>query len=124
MQKWKEIKVIIGVGVLRFIINVRLQYTFQEYSKAFDVMLVMAELSDYWVDLEIATQNWANKEHILYKLHLDNVFNVIQNNSHKYYADKAEDKTQLFMSILMGREKTPEERADILINGTVRLEQQ
>ena len=53
---------------------------------------------------------------------LDNVFNVIQNNSHKYYADKAEDKTQLFMSILMGREKTPEERADILINGTVRLE--
>jgi len=48
---------------------VRLQYTFQEYSKAFDVMLVMAELSDYWVDLEIATQNWANKEHILYKLH-------------------------------------------------------
>lgn len=100
----------------------RLQYTFQEYSKAFDVMLVMAELSDYWVDLEIATQNWANKEHILYKLHLDNVFNVIQNNSHKYYADKAEDKTQLFMSILMGREKTPEERADILINGTVRLE--
>ena len=42
---------------------------FQEYSKSFDVMLVMAELSDYWVDLETATLNWANKEHILYKLY-------------------------------------------------------
>ena len=42
---------------------------FQEYSKAFDVMLVMAELSDYWVDLESATLNWANKENILYKLY-------------------------------------------------------
>ena len=38
---------------------------FQEYSKAFDVMLVMAELSDYWVDLESATLNWANKENVL-----------------------------------------------------------
>ena len=43
--------------------------SFQEYSKSFDVMLVMAELSDYWVDLETATLNWANKEHILYKLY-------------------------------------------------------
>ena len=42
---------------------------FQEYSKAFDVMLVMAELSDYWVDLESATLNWANKENVLYKLY-------------------------------------------------------
>lgn len=42
---------------------------FQEYSKSFDVMLVMAELSDYWVDLESATLNWANKENILYRLY-------------------------------------------------------
>lgn len=42
---------------------------FQEYSKSFDVMLVMAELSDYWVDLESATLKWANKEKVLYKLY-------------------------------------------------------
>ena len=42
---------------------------FQEYSKAFDVMLIMAKLSDYWVYLESATLTWANKEHILYKLY-------------------------------------------------------
>lgn len=42
---------------------------FQEYSKLFGVMMVMAELSDYWVDLESATLNWANKEHVLYKLY-------------------------------------------------------
>ena len=42
---------------------------FQEYSKAFDVMLIMAELSDCWVYLESATLTWANKEHILYKLY-------------------------------------------------------
>lgn len=42
---------------------------FQEYSKAFDVMLVMAKSSDYWVDLESATLKWANKENVLYKLY-------------------------------------------------------
>lgn len=42
---------------------------FQEYSKAFDAMLVMAKFSDYWVYLESATLAWANKEHILYKLY-------------------------------------------------------
>lgn len=42
---------------------------FQEYSKSFDIMLIMAELSDYWVYLESATLNWANEENILYKLY-------------------------------------------------------
>lgn len=88
-------------------------------------MALLIEVEDTLNDMDNALEQLTGYGHANGEfVKLDNVFNVIQNNSHKYYADKAEDKTQLFMSILMGREKTPEERADILINGTVRLEQQ
>ena len=53
---------------------------------------------------------------------LDNVFDVIHRNSHKYYASDADDRMQLFFHILMSREMSPEERADILMNGTIRIE--
>ncbi len=86
-------------------------------------MALLIEVEDTLNDMDNALEQLTGYGHANGEfVKLDNVFNVIQNNSHKYYADKAEDKTQLFMSILMGREKTPEERADILINGTVRLE--
>lgn len=52
---------------------------------------------------------------------LDNIFEVIHNNAHKYYSRNSEEKMRLFLSILMCRDKTPEERADILMNGTIRL---
>lgn len=52
---------------------------------------------------------------------LDNIFEVIHNNSHKYYSENSEEKMQLFLTILMCRDKTAEERADILINGTIRM---
>lgn len=52
---------------------------------------------------------------------LDNIFEVIHNNSHKYYTENSEEKMQLFLSILMCRDRTPEERADILMNGTIRM---
>ena len=52
---------------------------------------------------------------------LDNNFEVIHNNSHKYYSENSVEKMQLFLSILMCRDKTAEERADILINGTIRM---
>ncbi len=52
---------------------------------------------------------------------LDNIFEVILKNSHKYYSENSEEKMQLFLGILMNRDKTPEERADILMNGTVRI---
>lgn len=42
---------------------------FQEYSKAFDIMLVKAKLSDYWIYLENTTLNWENKENVLYRLY-------------------------------------------------------
>lgn len=86
-------------------------------------MALLIEVEDTLEDMDKTLEQLTGYGHTNGKfVKLDNVFNVIQNNSHKYYADKAEDKTQLFMSILMGREKTPEERAEILTNGTVRLE--
>lgn len=53
---------------------------------------------------------------------LDNVFKVILRNSHKYYSGgNPDDRMPLFLSVLGCRDKTPEERADILMNGTVRI---
>lgn len=52
---------------------------------------------------------------------LDNIFDVIHRNSHEYYTNGPDEIMQLFFQILMSKEITPEERADILINGTVRL---
>lgn len=72
---------------------------FQEYSKAFDVMLVMAELSDYWVDLEIATLNWANEKHILYKLY-NEIERALANHRIKYERRKVfEDYLQIIKKI-------------------------
>ena len=85
-------------------------------------MASLIEVEDTLADMDnvliqLAGYGHANGEFVK----LDNVFNVIQNNSHEYYTDKSEDIMQLFMGILMSREKTPEERADILLNGTIRI---
>lgn len=85
-------------------------------------MALLIEVEETLEDMDKLLEQLTGYGHASGKfVKLDNVFNVIQNNSHEYYADKSEDKTQLFMSILMGREKTPEERADILMNGTVHI---
>jgi len=52
---------------------------------------------------------------------LDNVFDVIAHNSHEYYNSQSEEIGQLFFHILMDRDMPPEDRADILLNGTVRV---
>lgn len=52
---------------------------------------------------------------------LDNVFDVIFHNSHEYYTSQSEEIGQLFFRILMNREMSPEDRAEILMNGTVRV---
>ena len=51
---------------------------------------------------------------------LDNVFDVIYRNSHEVYSGNPDEGQELFFEILMNREMTPEQRADILINGTFR----
>ena len=52
---------------------------------------------------------------------LDNVFEVIYRNSHTVYSGNPEEGKELFLKILMSRNLTPEQRADILMNGTVRM---
>lgn len=52
---------------------------------------------------------------------LDNIFDVIYRNSHEYYTGQSDEIMQLFFQILMSREMSPEDRADILMNGTVRI---
>ena len=51
---------------------------------------------------------------------LDNVFDVIYRNSHEVYSGNPEAGQELFFKILMNQEMTPEQRADILMNGTIR----
>lgn len=50
---------------------------------------------------------------------LDNVFDVIQNNSHECFSDITDDNMERFFSVLRNTDLTPEERADILINGVI-----
>ena len=52
---------------------------------------------------------------------LDNVFDVIQNNSHACFSSTSEETMQAFFDIMQDREMSPEERAEILMNGTVQL---
>lgn len=85
-------------------------------------MALLIEVEDTLEDMDNALEQLTGYGHANGEfVKLDNVFNVIYNNSHKYYAEKSEDIMQLFMGILMSREKTPEERADILMNGTIRI---
>ncbi len=49
---------------------------------------------------------------------LDNVFDVIYRNSHEVYLENQEEGQDLFFQILINREMTPEQRAEILMNGT------
>ena len=88
-------------------------------------MVLLIETEDALADMDQALEQLTGYGHADGDfVKLDNVFNVIQNNSHKYYADNSAEMTQLFMGILMDRDKTAMERADILIHGTVRLEKQ
>ena len=54
---------------------------------------------------------------------LDNVFDVIHRNSHAYYSENSDEKMEVFFKILMDWDKSPEERAEILLNGTIRVEE-
>lgn len=52
---------------------------------------------------------------------LDNVYHVIRHNSHSYYLTESEDIEELFFSILTDKNKSVDLRAEILLNGTVRI---
>lgn len=42
---------------------------FNDFAKAYDVTLIMAEEEDYWLYLDDATLNWAKENNVLYKLY-------------------------------------------------------
>ena len=85
-------------------------------------MALLIEVEDELHDMDKALEQLAGHGHASGDfVKLDNVFDVIHRNSHEYYASDADDRMQLFFQILMNREMLPEERADILMNGTVRI---
>ncbi|MCM1499984.1 MAG: hypothetical protein NC124_16100 [Clostridium sp.] len=85
-------------------------------------MALLIEVEDTLGDMDKALEQLAGHGHASGDfIKLDNVFDVIHRNSHEYYATDEDDRMQLFFQILMSREKSPEERADILMNGTVRI---
>lgn len=42
---------------------------FNDFAKAYDVTLIMAEKEDYWLYLDDATLNWAKENNVLYRLY-------------------------------------------------------
>lgn len=52
---------------------------------------------------------------------IDNVYELLMKYSHEYYSE--DDNAELFYNIIADVSKSPEERADILMNGTVRYDE-
>lgn len=85
-------------------------------------MASLIEVEDELHDMDKALERLTGHGHASGDfIRLDNVFDVIYRNSHEYYNSDADDRMQLFFQILMSREMSPAERADILINGTIRI---
>ena len=85
-------------------------------------MALLIEVEDTLEDMDetlaqLTGHGHANGEFIK----LDNVFEVIYRNSHTIYSGNPEEGQELFFQILMSRNLTPEQRADILLNGTVHM---
>lgn len=84
-------------------------------------MALLIEVEDTLADMDRVLEQLAGQGHangVFIKL--DNVFEVIYRNSHEIYAESPEEGQELLFKILMDRNLSPEQRADILINGTVR----
>lgn len=85
-------------------------------------MASLIEVEDELHDMDKALEQLAGHGHASGEfIKLDNVFDVIHRNSHKYYTEQSDERMQLFFQILMNREMSPEDRADILMNGTIRI---
>lgn len=81
-------------------------------------MVLLIEMEDTLDDMNKALEQLAGHGHASGKfIKLDNVFDVIYHNSHAVYSENPEEGQEFFFRILMSREMTPEERADILMNG-------
>ena len=82
-------------------------------------LILLIEAEDELYGLDKALEQLAGHGHASGEfVKLDNVYSVIQNNSHPSFtgSDMAD---QAFYRVLTSREKTPEERAEILLNGLI-----
>ena len=85
-------------------------------------MALLIEVEDELDNMDKALEQLAEHGHASGEfVKLDNVFDVIYRNSHIVYSGNPEEGQELFFRILMSRNLTPEQRADILMNGTVRI---
>ena len=82
-------------------------------------MALLIEVEDELHNMDMALEQLAGHGHASGDfIKLDNVFDVIYRNSHEVYLENQEEGQNLFFQILINREMTPEQRAEILMNGT------
>ena len=87
-------------------------------------MVLLIEAEDDLHNMDMALEQLSGHGHESGEfVKLDNVFDVIHRNSHAYYSENSDEKMEIFFKILMDRDKSPEERAEILLNGTIRAEE-
>ena len=83
-------------------------------------MALLIEVEDELHNMDQVLEQLAGHGHASGEFtRLDNVFDVIQNNSHACFSKESEESMQAFFDIMQRREMSPEQRADILINGMV-----
>ena len=84
-------------------------------------MVLLIETEDTLNDMDKVLERLAGHGHASGDfIKLDNVFDVIYNNSHAIYSGDPEKGQELFFQIIMNRTWTPAQRAEILMNGMVR----
>lgn len=83
-------------------------------------MALLIEVEDELHNMDQVLEQLAGHGHASGEfIRLDNVFEVIQNNSHACFSSESEETMQPFFDIMQRREMSPEERAEILMNGIV-----
>lgn len=83
-------------------------------------LALLIEVEDELHNMDMALEQLAGHGHASGEfIKLDNVFDVIQNNSHKCFSSESDENMQAFFDIMQDRDRTPEERADILLRGVL-----
>lgn len=83
-------------------------------------MALLIEAEDAMAGMDKALEQLAGHGHAEGEfVKLDNVFDVIYRNSHAVYSGNPEEGQELLFHVLMNRNWMAEQRADILMNGTV-----
>ena len=79
-------------------------------------MALLIEVEDELHNMDKVLEQLAGHGHASGEfIKLDNVFDVIQNNSYECFSSESEETMQAFFDIMQRREMSPEERADILL---------